>query len=199
LTKLGSFYGTDKAAPKHRYTVLYERHLGHRRREPLRILEIGIGGYKQGTGGSSLRMWRTYFPKARVYGIDIEPRDLREPRIRTFCGDQADEEFLREVIRRVGTPDLVIDDGSHRSRDVDRSFEVLFPLLAPDGVYVIEDTFYSYETEYGGGPSGTPGTTVERIKQLVDDISIPTAHGANTNQTRPAALHVYPRIVFIEK
>jgi hypothetical protein len=198
LTRLGRLYGTNKASPKQRYTPLYERHLRKRRREPLCVLEIGVGGYQAGTGGSSLRMWRTYFPKARVYGIDIEPRDLREPRVKTFCGSQSDASFLRSIIDEIGAPDLVVDDGSHQSKDVIASFEILFPLLARGGLYVIEDAHRSYMPDYGGGPPGTSGTSIEFVKQLVDDLvrRLPTAA---ESEPVPNAIHLYPRIVFIEK
>jgi demethylmacrocin O-methyltransferase len=195
LTRLGRLYGTNKANAKQRSTPLYERHLKHRRREALCVLEIGVGGYTMGTGGSSLRMWRTYFPKARVYGIDIEPRDLREPRIETFCGSQADPAFLRGVVDRIGPPDLIIDDGSHRSEHVIASFEVLFPLLAPGGLYVIEDVHRSYIPSYGGGPPGTEGTTVEFVKRRIDDLVRRLPGPADST---PAAIHVYPRILFLE-
>jgi hypothetical protein len=194
LTRLGRFYGTDKAYDHHRYTPLYERHLAHRRRDPLCVLEIGIGGYADGTGGSSLRMWRTYFRKARIYGVDIEERDLREPRITTFRGSQSDPEFLRGVIDQIGVPDVVIDDGSHRSDDTLATFDVLFPVLAGGGLYVIEDLHTSYRADYGGGPPGTNGTTMERVKRLVDDLARRRVHDGDV-----AAVHAYPRIVFIEK
>jgi demethylmacrocin O-methyltransferase len=176
------------------YTSHYERHLRSRRAQPLRILEIGIGGYSEGTGGSSLRMWRTYFPRARVFGIDIEPRDLREPRIRTFCGSQSDRAFLARVVAAIGAPDVVIDDGSHRSVDIITSFETLFPHLAPGGLYVIEDLHCSYNPDYGGGPPGSARTTVELVKQLVDRVA---RRRPGVDET--AAIHVYPRIVFIQK
>jgi hypothetical protein len=198
LTRLGRLYGTNKVSAKQRYTPLYEQHLRERRREPLCILEIGIGGYQTGTGGSSLRMWRTYFPKGRVYGIDIEPRDLREPRVETFCGSQADPDFLRSVIDKIGPPDLIVDDGSHRSEDVIASFEVLFPLLARGGLYVIEDAHRSYMPDYGGGPPGTHGTSIEFVKGVIDDVvrRLPNPDGT---ESVASAIHVYPRIVFIEK
>jgi hypothetical protein len=196
LTLLGRLYGTNKVSRTQQYGSLYERHLRHRRREALCILEIGVGGYENGTGGSSLRMWRTYFPKALVYGIDIEPRDLREPRIETFCGSQADPEFLRRVVDKIGTPDLVIDDGSHRSEHVIVSFEVLFPRLAHGGLYVIEDTHRSYMAGFGGGPPGTVGTTMEFVKSLIDDL---TRKRPDNCRGQPEAIHIYPRIVFITK
>jgi predicted O-methyltransferase YrrM len=78
-------------------------------------------------------------------------RDLRE-RVRTYYGvDQADgprvsaivaEEFGDEAL------DLVVDDASHRYDLTRSSFETLFPLLRPGGVYVIEDwSWGSYSME----------------------------------------------------
>jgi demethylmacrocin O-methyltransferase len=199
LTRLGSFYGTNKAIPPQMYTLLYERHLRHRRRDPVRILEIGIGGYELGTGGSSLRMWRTYFPNARVYGIDLYPRDLREPRIETFCGSQADPDFLRDVVARMGPPDLVVDDGSHVGSDVEASFEILFPLVSAGGTYVIEDTTCSYRADFGGGPPGTAGTSIELVKRLADEPTWPLVAKEPVASWGISALHIYPGIVFIEK
>jgi demethylmacrocin O-methyltransferase len=192
LTRLGRWYGTNKASTKQLYTPLYEVHLGKMRRRHLKLLEIGIGGYGAGlqSGGASLRMWRSWMPRAEIVGIDIEPRTFDEPRISTYTGDQSDEVFLRNVCRLAGPFDIVIDDGSHRSDDVVGSFQVLWALLEPGGVYVIEDLGTSYLSEFGGGPPGTPGTTVEMVKDLLDS---PTLDGD------VAAVHMHPHIVFIEK
>ncbi len=38
-----------------------------------------------------------------------------------------------------GHLDLVIDDASHMYEQTKRSFEILFPLLRPGGLYIIED------------------------------------------------------------
>jgi hypothetical protein len=49
----------------------------------------------------------------------------------------------------------------------------------------------AYDPQYGGGPVGHPGTSVELVKSLVDDVNV---------EPRPvAALHVYEQIAFIEK
>lgn len=192
LTRLGRWYGTNKASSKQLYTPLYELHLGRMRRHRLRLLEIGIGGYGAGlqSGGASLRMWRSWMPRAEIVGIDIEPRHLNEPRISTAVGDQSDEIFLRDLCRRSGPFDIVIDDGSHRSDHICASFRFLWPLLQPGGVYVIEDLGTSYLSDYGGGPPGTAGTSVEMVKGLLDS---PTLDGD------VAAVHMHPHIVFIEK
>src|ERR1700694_5546089 len=71
LDWLARWYGTDKGPSSHGYTVHYQRHLEARRREPLIILEIGVGGENTNTGGVSLRMWRSFFPAATIIGVDI--------------------------------------------------------------------------------------------------------------------------------
>lgn len=56
--------------------------------------------------------------------------------------DQADRARLAAVVDQAvgGRPiDLVIDDASHRYGPTKASFEVLFPRLGPDALFVIED------------------------------------------------------------
>lgn len=192
LTRLGRWFGTDKAGPKHPYTQHYERHLRHLRRRPVRLLEIGIGGYGGGlhAGGGSLRMWRSWMPKAQIVGVDLAPRDFRERRIRTFTGDQTDRVFLEQLIRDQGPFDVMIDDGSHVNEHVRATFRILWPLLPPGGIYVIEDLATAYDPVFGGGPPGTPGTSVELLKELVDRMY---------EDGDVAALAVYDQIAFVTK
>lgn len=56
--------------------------------------------------------------------------------------DQADREAVASIMATELSGrqlDLVIDDASHRLAQTRTSFETLFPLLRPGGVYVIED------------------------------------------------------------
>jgi hypothetical protein len=192
LARLGRLYGTNKASEKQYYIDYYRAHLGRFRRRPIRLLEIGIGGYVAGpqSGGSSLRMWRSWMPRAQIFGIDLDERAFDEPRIRTFAGSQADAMFLKSVEDAAGPFDVVIDDGSHVGQHIRASFEALWPGLRPGGVYVIEDLQTAFMEEYEGGPVGTPGTAMELIKELADT---PTLDGDI------AELHLYRRIAFVVK
>ena len=69
----------------------------------------------------------------------------------------------------MGGLDIVIDDGSHVASDQIASFKTLFPLLAPDGVYIIEDLHAAYCQEFGGG-IGREDTMVSFAKNLIDDL-----------------------------
>jgi hypothetical protein len=159
----------------HRYTQHYKRFLSPFRKRKIVLLEIGVGGYNEPSlGGASLRMWRSYFPKGRIYGIDIEDkRSHDERRIKTFKGSQADTDFLKEVVETTGAIDIVIDDGSHRCDHIITSFECLFPLMSERGIYVIEDVQTSYWEAFGGNDQDPdrPDTTVGYFKRLIHGVN----------------------------
>jgi hypothetical protein len=151
LTSLAKVYQTDKWG-RHFYTPIYEQWFASLRYKPVRLLEIGIGGYdRPRVGGNSLRMWKRYFEKGTITGIDLYNKSsLREDRINIVQGDQCDALFLQEVSRTYGPYDIIIDDGSHMQSHILASFETLFPLLKPGGIYVIEDTQTSYWPKFEG-------------------------------------------------
>src|SRR5688572_29079055 len=151
LVSLAKIYKTDKGW-HHHYMPVYQQWFEALRHKPVRLLEIGIGGYdKPLLGGDSLRMWKSYFRKGIITGIDIYDKSaLIEDRIYIYKGDQADKNFLRDVSQKEGPFDIIIDDGSHVQSHIITSFETLFPLLSPGGIYVIEDTETSYRLSYEG-------------------------------------------------
>ena len=134
IETLGDENGTDKTV--HRYLSHYEARFEGRRNEPVAILEIGI------MKGSSLRMWRDYFPNGQVYGIDVVSESMyAEERIQCFLGPQENARFLAGVIDTTGPLDFVVDDGSHKAIHHVASFEALWPHIKPGGWYCIEDCF----------------------------------------------------------
>jgi hypothetical protein len=206
LNLLADLNDSDKWGT-HWYTPHYNDHFLPLRKKRLNILEIGIGGYEDPRGGGgSLRMWRTYFPRSHIYGIDIadkSPHD--EPRIKTFCGSQVDEAFLEEVVKTIGRIDIIIDDGSHLNEHVIRSFQFLFPRMADDGYYVIEDTQTSYWNSFGGSSIDRErrDTSMGFFKDLIhcpnhvefeiDDYD-PTYYDKYIN-----SMHFYHNLIFIRK
>lgn len=172
LKALATLYGSDKWNA-HWYARHYEAQFRPIRRNRLTLIEIGIGGYGvPHLGGGSLRMWRSYFPHAQIHGIDIEEKSPHAGRrITVHRGSQTDLDFLRDVVKKSGVPDIVIDDGSHRNRDVLCTFKFLFPLLAPGGYYVIEDTQTSYWLDGSTTERNSPRTTMGFFKSRVDGLN----------------------------
>jgi hypothetical protein len=204
LTRLAIRHGTDKWGP-HFYTPVYHALFSHLRDKPVRLLEIGIGGYGyRSVGGASLAMWAAYFPCGRIVGIDIAPKSLQlDPRITTLVGAQDDADFLARLCDEQGPFDIVIDDGSHVPRHVVASFSVLFPRLADAGIYVIEDVQTTFWPQWGGSPQG--GATLRLALSLLQDLNHAERKVADPAlQASPLAkqvrsLRAYHNIIVVEK
>ena len=200
-------YRTDKYV--HGYARYYERHLRYRRWRRLGVLEIGIGGYETEKGGGSLRVWRDFFPRSRIVGIDIHDKHLSlGPRVVAVKGHQASRPDLERALGSLPHLDVVIDDGSHRGDDIVATFNILFDAIRPGGIYVIEDMHTSYWEQFGGADPAPDATSVGLAKRLVDEVQAldevyerKPQWGArpDTGAAKSAAIHVYPGIVFIEK
>ena len=156
LTRAAIKSGSDKYGG-HLYTPVYHELFAPRREAPLRMLEIGVGGYDvEQAGGLSLKMWADYFPNATIVGLDIHKKSLDFPsRIQVVQGSQTDTELLSRLNAEYGPFDIVVDDGSHMVEHQLISFRALYPLIATDGIYAIEDTQTSFKAEYGGQPDGS--------------------------------------------
>lgn len=161
LSVLSEMYGSDKGRnrkgvtpfswPAHTYTHFYERLFAHRRHEVKSVFECGIGTNNpeldstmgmDGRPGASLRMWRDYFPNARIVGADIDKNILfNDDRILTYYVNQTDKESIAEMLSSIESPNfnLIIDDGLHTFDAGSTLFEGLIHCLSDDGLYVIED------------------------------------------------------------
>jgi predicted O-methyltransferase YrrM len=113
-----------------------------------RVVELGIGA-----GGSAAVLAQLLRP-TKLVAMDI----VREPvpslecfldtlglrdRVRPYYAvDQADRDRLATIVDQEfdgESIDLVIDDASHQPEPTRASFEVLFPRVSSDGLFVIED------------------------------------------------------------
>jgi hypothetical protein len=206
LRVLATVTGSDKWGG-HWYAQHYQTHFAPLRHKALNILEIGVGGYDDpNKGGSSLRMWKTFFPRASVFAIDIvDKRALQEPRIKIYQGSQDDADFLKHVAAEIGRLDIIIDDGSHQNRHVLKTFEVLFPLLAEGGIYAVEDTQTSYWPSYGGTSEefNSPQTIMGFFKGLVDCLNyeefLKKDYRPSYYDMHIVSMHFYHNLIFIYK
>ena len=133
------------------------------------ILEIGI------QNGGSLEIWSKYFPLAeKIYGVDINPMCksliFDDDRIKVFVGDANTSEILNNVSKDETQFDIIIDDGSHVSSDIIRSFVLYFPKLKPGGTYIVEDLHASYWDSHEGALN-YGFSSIEFFKKLVDIVN----------------------------
>lgn len=207
LAKLATQHGCDKWNG-HWYAGPYAAQLQHLRDREFTLLEVGIGGYENPQqGGASLRMWKDYFRRAQIIGLDIyEKSPHASERIRIYQGSQADPIAIARILHDFPQGfDVVIDDGSHRSEHVIASLVMLWPYVKQDGWYVIEDMQTSYWPNYGGllHDRNSPQTSMGFIKSLVDclnwqEIHQPTYTPSNFDLTL-TELHFYHNLAFLRK
>lgn len=167
---------------------LVERYLRFIEREaPRTIVELGVR-----EGGSTALLVLASDADV-ILAVDLEPDEppalthfgslgLAGDRLLTRFGvDQGDRDTLRSVVVDAlgGAPiDLLIDDASHRYGPSRASFETLFPLVRPGGVYIVEDWAADLQIADRVGCHVEPGTPefVERehlIRALVYRLNQP--------------------------
>lgn len=170
-TLLHLFYTHDgKLSDKWASTIRnYESNFEHYTERPVRILEIGI------QNGGSLEVWAKYFPNAAaIVGCDIND-DCRklvydDPRISVVVGDANDSQIFDAITTISNEFDIIIDDGSHASADIIKSFAKYFPIVAQGGIYIAEDLHCSYWEEYDGGLEH-PGSSLSFFRRLTDILN----------------------------
>jgi len=181
------------------YFEVYDRHFSKYRGKEIVILEIGV------SQGGSLQMWKEYFgDKAKIYGIDINPKckAFEEENIEIFIGSQSDRKFLREIKEKIPMVDIFIDDGGHTMEQQIVSYEELFDKVKDDGVYLCEDLHTSYWLEYGGGHKRN-GSFIEYSKNFIDFLH--AYHSEQSSLTVDSftssvnSIHYYDSIVVVEK
>mgnify|MGYP000875217601 CR=1 FL=1 len=149
------------------YFDIYDHHFARFRGRDVVMLEIGV------YHGGSLALWKSYFgSRARLVGVDINPRarQFADDQVTIVIGDQSNRDFLRSLLLQWPRIDILLDDGGHSMEQQITTFEELYGAVAPNGVYMVEDTHTSYWPEYGGGLEGG-NSFLEYTKRLTDQLN----------------------------
>ena len=165
LIEIGKKYPSSKNISG--FIQLYEKYFTPLRDSKINILEIGVDN------GDSLRIWREFFSKANICGIDIDKKNFKINNTKILQGDQSDLNFLKSLVSEYKKFDIIIDDGSHQAKHIIASFNYLFNYLSDNGLYVIEDLQTSYIPRYGGSRINLKKkkSSMNFIKSLTDSIN----------------------------
>lgn len=123
----------------HNYIPTYESLFSNFKNESINFLEIGI--YQ----GGSMLLWRDYFTKANIIGIDIvytetAQNTLANSNISVFLSDSTDSnsDVLINKIRDIEF-DIIVDDGCHSFDSQYKTLKNYWGKLKTGGIYIIED------------------------------------------------------------
>lgn len=151
------------------YLAEYDRIFTEYRNKPISMLEVGI------QNGGSLEIWAKYFSHGEKFvGCDINSDcsllQYNDPRIAVVIGDVNSDSVRDEILQHCQEYDIVIDDGSHISSDIIKTFAKYFPNIMDGGVFVAEDLHCSYWEGFEGGLFD-PFSSITFFKLLADVIN----------------------------
>jgi hypothetical protein len=136
LQEIGLKYGSDRSIN------LIGTKTYHEYYEPIFKLKqiktaVELGIYY----GNGLATLREYLPDAKLIGIDASLACYNKTLINCdlYQASQTDEVMLNEILKKYDSLDLVIDDASHEIEKSIKSFNIIFPYLSSQGIYIIED------------------------------------------------------------
>jgi O-antigen biosynthesis protein len=206
MTSLSELYRSHRGKVSDKWDIylrIYEDLLQSLREREVSILELGI----QNSG--SLELWAKYFPNAvTILGVDIDEKcgslQFEDPRIQIVVADAAADGTVAAVADYSPEFDIIIDDASHRSGDIIKTFCNFFTTLNDDGLYIAEDLHCSYWQQFEGGLYN-PWSSIAFFKRLADtpnfehwgrDNSIASIlqpfaskYGANVNRIPVGTIH----------
>jgi predicted O-methyltransferase YrrM len=125
----------------HSYARTYQSLFYEKTTTAKNVMEIGI------FRGGSIRLWHDYFRNSQVYGLDIMkykdiwPQIMGVERITLYAErDAYNRSFVKEAFQKKNILfDIIIDDGPHSLQSMQLAIQYYIPVLASDGIFVIED------------------------------------------------------------
>jgi len=159
-------YLSDKWAS---YFPIYDFYFSRFKNKKINLLEVGT------QNGGSLEAWYGYFKSANVIvGSDINLKcsllKFKSKKIKLIIGDIKNNAIRKKILGLAKGFDIIIDDGSHKSLDINSTFLFFYPFLNPGGIYLIEDLHCSYWRRYGGGLL-KKDSSIDFLKLFVDIIN----------------------------
>jgi hypothetical protein len=168
------FTNTESKSDKishHGFQRIYPWILNNFKDDSINLLEIGLDK------NESLKLWKNYFPNAKIFGIDRDPIEFKDEIVRFFKVDQSNTDELESFKKNVEVSfDLIIDDGSHSPDHQIKTLNSFWSILNPRGVYIIEDIETSYWGKsdiygYQFNANKTSNNIIDQLKGCIDIIN----------------------------
>lgn len=176
FTETFMYQGSDKEI-YHRYSKGYSFLIGKLKKSSnLNFMEIGLSNST--LENSSIFRWKELFENPNMYGLDMHaPYIFTKDGYNIFLADQNSIEELENAASKIESElDIIIDDGSHELQKTKNTFNVFFPKLSKNGIYIIEDVRKKEEFNVCTG-RGIPINHVQTVEQIenfladIDDIA----------------------------
>jgi hypothetical protein len=145
-----TYSGDDSTKAPH-YYQRYDKFFRSNHFNPTGILEVGVAR------GESTKVFSQAYPLAKIVALDLKYYDGTDfaafPNVTYLLANQTDTAGLQEIVRREFPSgfNLAIDDASHVGAYSRITFDAVFPLLDPGGIYIVEDWATGYVDDFIDG------------------------------------------------
>jgi precorrin-6B methylase 2 len=134
LHKTDHMEGTDKYSIHQYIQRFYENIFLNYFNKEIRLLEIGTAT------GASLLLWRNYFKKGDIYGIDeVNANYFKEKYFHNNINYLRFDAYDEKNAENLNNFDIIIDDGAHEDETNIKAINIYFEKLNNSGLFVIED------------------------------------------------------------
>ena len=171
LEGIAQKHGSNKALSYFEWCNFYDFHTKHIHNKTNQAV-LEIGSFK----GESLKMWKEFFPNAKIASVDIKTtREVEEIKgVKFFEGCQSSNEIKEKVKEQFPEGfDLIIDDASHQNELTIQTFKNYWELVKDGGVFIIEDLHCSFSscTSNTRLDAETNKTPLGYLKGLIKDVN----------------------------
>ena len=143
--------GTDKSpftkngGHRHPYTTPYSLFFEPLKNKPIKFAEIGV------FRGASIMAWRHFFPRARIFGFDMDVESMAPLRALNIPGvfldvmDATKQDSMESVFEKYISDgelfDVILDDALHNVGQQEITIKTCLSKLKQGGLLIIEDIF----------------------------------------------------------
>lgn len=170
LMNIAEVFSTDKHYLHNYFNQVYQDLLYPLKNTVNTFIEIGT------LDGNSLKVFKRFFKNAKIYGIDLK-EDIVDGDIEVIKCDQSNADELISFSKKFKDVDIILDDGSHKMYDQQITLAILFNILKPGGLYILEDLHTSVEclmpekAIFGWGDP-TKTTTLKMLEEFTNTNKI---------------------------
>jgi hypothetical protein len=128
------------------YFNVYDELLAEFYGRDITFIEIGV------LNGGALYMWRDLFGKnSRIIGVDLNPaaKKWEKDGFEIHIGDQDDPNFWNSILSKIGSFDVLLDDGGHLYTQQITTVTSVLDAANERAIIIVEDTHTSYMDGFG--------------------------------------------------
>jgi capsular polysaccharide biosynthesis protein len=164
LDEIGVRLGSERSS-LHRDQLSFYARLLRKGAKPRTILDVTA------EPGIALEVWRQAYPGATVRGVySTESTGSQTPEAQDVVYPaHFDGTFWHEIARNLD-PDVVVSDGSLGAEHQLEMFRIMFPVLRPGGLFILEDP-RRVPSSPGDAAATTPSAAQEYFTGLADELA----------------------------